>query len=242
MKAMKKIFGVTVCSFLMVIFSFSASFGVPLLQLYGEGATYDSGSETWITTESSFTLWVMGNVNGPGGKGSIMDVFLSVAYPTDETGTVSITPTMTSLVTDPSTPDDPIFHSTGDGTNPTMSDGADLPSHGVYGPGTSWDKYSIGNLVSTDSPVADLIDSFPTYPGPLWKYSSGQINAYSVAITGYSWVHFDAFDHIDGTTNAFFAPFSHDAEKVPEPSTLLLLGSGLTVIALWGRRKFKVKS
>jgi len=40
-----------------------------------------------------------------------------------------------------------------------------------------------------------------------------------------------------------FAPFSHDAQSnghsVPEPSALLLLGSGLLGLALYNRRRFK---
>jgi hypothetical protein len=54
-------------------------------------------------------------------------------------------------------------------------------------------------------------------------------------------IHFDAFDHIVGANDNLryvFAPFSHDAEtnKVPEPSSLLLLGSGLLGLAFWGRK------
>jgi hypothetical protein len=39
-----------------------------------------------------------------------------------------------------------------------------------------------------------------------------------------------------------FSPKTTSTTNLPEPSTLLLLGSGLTVIALWGRKKFKAKS
>src|SRR5690606_3609302 len=58
----------------------------PILQLYVEGATYDSESESWVYTARGssggdpFRLWAIGNVSGPGGKGTIYDVRLAAAY------------------------------------------------------------------------------------------------------------------------------------------------------------------
>src|SRR5438045_1413738 len=52
---------------------------IPELQLYAEGATYDSATETWVVNASSGTvrLWTIGDVDA---KGTISSVKLSVAY------------------------------------------------------------------------------------------------------------------------------------------------------------------
>lgn len=45
-----------------------------------------------------------------------------------------------------------------------------------------------------------------------------------------------------------FAPFNRDAQSldapavVPEPSTIMLLGSGLVGLGVWERRKFKTRN
>ena len=223
----------------------SSAFAIPELQIYIEGATYNSTSETWATSAGSFKLWVAGNV---GQKGAIDNVKLSAAVATGEFGSISLIPTMTSLLTDPSTPGAPGYNGLSvDGAVPITGDGSPLPTHGIYGPGTSFYEWSLGNFTLTDSPLGDFSVIYPsTFP------KSGQINAYTVAVTGYSLVHFDAYDHYttiqrgrgphagEVTFHYLKAPFSHDAEAnlpavVPEPTTILLLSSGLIGLGAWRR-------
>lgn len=216
----------------------STALAIPVLQLYIDGATYDSVTETWvITTTDPFDLWVIGDVDK---FGTIYDVKLSAAVSTSEIGgSITLAPTTTSVLTDPSTPSAPTptanFPSA-DGAIPQQGDGTSLPPHGIYQDGTSFFEWDLGDFTLTDSPIGDFIDTFPIeFP------DNGQINVYTVTVSGFTQVHFDAYDHvITGGNHAklVFAPFSHDAEaSVPEPATLLLLGSGLMVLGLFGRKR-----
>ena len=80
-----------ICAVVVVLASVSplglrVANAVPILQLYLEGATYDSTTESWVlapqgsSSGAPFRLWAIGNVAGPGGAGEILDVRLSVAY------------------------------------------------------------------------------------------------------------------------------------------------------------------
>lgn len=211
---------------------------IPELQLYIDGSTYDSATETWVLSGSgSFTLWVIGNV---GAVGTIEDVKLSAAVASSETGTISLTATTASGITDPSTPDAPVatpnFPSS-DGAVPIMGDGSSLPTHGIYGAGTKFFEWNLGDFSLTDSPIGDFINVFPTsFP------QMGQINAYTVNATGFSTIHFDAYDHFllnEKHVKYVNAPFSHDGEvsPIPEPETYALLLAGLGFIGFFARRR-----
>src|SRR5690606_31973534 len=128
-----------------------------------------------------------------------------------------------------------------DGSVPTLSDGSSLPSHGQYGPGVSWQQFSLGSFSLEDSQIEDFITSFPVPD----MTTAGQINAYATSAPGRvagATLHLDRYDSVQAgnSSKAKFAPFSHDATgdafSVPEPGTLAPLGAGLIGIALFRRR------
>lgn len=231
---------------------------VPVLQLYIEDATYNPVTETWEITrapDETLTVWAIGNVDGPGGKGIIYDVRMSFAYDGavgEDEVYISLAPLTTGGfdgVTDPSTPDDllpPIEYTSG---QPLLSDGKPLPSHDltdsgtVFGEGTFWQEFLLGDFALTDSPIADFIGIFPT----AFIEESAQINVYEVAVTGLlagSWLHIDLYNSVEGKghTKAVFANASHDAGNtvsVSEPASLALFSFGLAGIGFFMRRPRK---
>jgi len=157
-----------------------------------------------VIQSTSFDIWVIGNVQQ---WGSISDVNL-VANKYGDAGSISITPTTTSGVTDPSTPGTPTdcgFMT--DSQAQTQFAGTafatGVSQHAEYANADGHRFWGLGNFTETDSPV-------------------------------------DAFDHVDSDNQVeyVFAPNSHDATNVvPEPASVVLVGMGLTGLAVRLRRR-----
>lgn len=211
---------------------------VPTLQLYIEGAEYDTSTQSWMITSHHPIIWVIGDTRCK----SIYDVKLTMAFYSSESPVITLTPVTASpgslpFSGDSSVPCVPVIGGSGFGTIPLTGDGTPLPNHGIYGPGVNWVSYEIGDFTLTDSPIGDYCNGVPT------TFSSmGQINAYQIDIAGSGWVHFDTYDHVViGKNHAkyVFAPFSHDAEAAPEPATMALVALGLGALKLANNRKAK---
>jgi hypothetical protein len=225
---------------------------INILQIYIEGATYDAGTQTWVVeNDGNFRLWVIGNVDGEGGAGTIEDVMLTAAVSTAEAqagGTVALDGTSSdgyNGIDDPSDAADPGAGTlSADGAVPITGDGSPLSTHGIYGSaGTSFYQWSLGDFTLTDSHIIDFTANNPF--ADIGADNEGEIRVYDVTVSGFTTIHFDAFDHVEGGNDGryVFAPFSHDGEAnggggggAPEPGTMALFGLGLAGFAV-ARRK-----
>jgi hypothetical protein len=229
----------------------------PILQLYVEGGVYNTATESWeVSADSTIRIWAVGNVAGGGGKGTISDVRLSVAYDSAAgSPVVTLTPSTTGGFggfIDPSTADAPTFLQTvTDGSSPILGDGSSLPNHGNYGLGTHWQEFLLGDFALTDSQIEDFIDTFPVPD----LTTEGQISVYEVGVAGSLTeplsLHFDLYNHVAARNSirAVFAPFSHDADAgagngvIPEAESMIawiLCGLACCFAAGYSRKRAPV--
>jgi hypothetical protein len=237
----------------------------PILQLYAEGATYNPDTQSWekeYQPGENIRLWAIGWVSSKTIKSVpklIEGVKLSIAYESQPTAPVF---TLVASTTgdyegfyDPSKPGVYVGgvlydaylkqgHVT-DGSAPLFGDGVPIPAHGIFGKGTDWTEFLLGDFSLMDSPMADFTTGSWSGPIPPPGTKLGQINVYEISVSNLlsGSLHFDLYDHFLGSNGIQykFAPFSHDADitTVPEPGTMILLGSGLVGLAGWGRKKFR---
>jgi hypothetical protein len=250
---MKKIF-LFLCT--IAFLCSTPAFALNSLQLYLPDGTYTWSDQTWIIQPdgSTFTLTALAmdsdlapiKTEGDAFLGSATNAILSIALGGSFQGPGFEDPdTFASLtITDESSNTTTIPGSTWQWGTPPVNDpnlnpSADLAPHGIYP--TWYYEYHF----AFDDPFGEgTWDTQDTHdPGTYSKF--GWREDFLVDIAGIdpllvNNVHFDLYT-LDGDGEIHkFAPFSHDAQAapVPEPATLLLLGSGLMGFAGVGRKKF----
>ena len=208
------------------------AFGIPTLQLITDPGVYDTTTQTWITSAADFTLSAFA-------VDPTDDAILCVALSED----LFYLDASNNVVFEPGT------SITIDGVTLTAADfvyglppistinpdggGGDLGPHEIY-------PTAFAEIVIDIDAAGTIFDTQPLSGGGFGSYQDGYI--YDFAITdAVAGIHFDLYILDDEDRILDKAPFSHDAETgtppVPEPMTLLLLGSGLASIAVLKRRK-----
>jgi len=251
---------------LLCVFPRTAS-AVPTLQLFSPNATYDTASESLLTFDDPFELWIAG-ARTPDGVHVIDQLELFVAIlGYDESWDKSVGSTSVELTIETITSTDPIALGNPD-KNPVgpwslgldSSDllwgrpaefdafnGNGLPWHGVY-PAWYW-RIVLPQALDVDDDqetVYNFGEEFDSAdPAASGTDAFGDIQYYEMSYTPYHPgmsldVDLIGFAH-NGVEIWRFSPFSHDARAayVPEPATLVLFAAALCGQIIWTSRRKK---
>ena len=229
-----------------------AVLAVPTFQVYSPdaaAASYGADQDTWFVTSSSFELWVLGAYSVSGNTLSLTDGRLLVSVPDGEQGSILITgikgTANPSLVVTTNADVDPLS-------------GAPTPS----GYSEKWRFEPVGEHFNSHYPLQDGvsdfliydIDSFASNTDQIYDYDAdnggsitptsswGEIKEFAIQVSGFSWVHFDAYGLETWAagnkwkTSWDISPGSHDVTYIPAPGAVLLAGIGVGLVA-WLRRR-----